>query len=55
MLIVAARLDLRDDVDAGTIERLSDEIDCELRDVVPAVGQVFLDATPRRRGHFRAA
>lgn len=49
MLVVAARLDLRDDVDAGTIERLSDDIDCELRDVLPAVEQVFLDATPRRR------
>jgi divalent metal cation (Fe/Co/Zn/Cd) transporter len=48
-LVVTARIDLRDDVDAGTIERLSDEIDWELRDAVESVTEVFLDATPRRR------
>jgi cation diffusion facilitator family transporter len=54
-LIVAARIDLRDDVDAGTIERLSDQIDDELREAVPSVEQVFLDATPRRSGRLRTA
>jgi cation diffusion facilitator family transporter len=47
-LMVAVRLDLRDDVDAGTIEQLSETIDRELREAVASVDQVFLDATPRR-------
>jgi cation diffusion facilitator family transporter len=47
MLVVAARIDLRDDVDAAAIERLSDAIDRELRDEVGDVEQVFLDPTPR--------
>jgi cation diffusion facilitator family transporter len=54
-LVVAARIDLRDDVDARRIERLSDEIDCELREEVKSVDQVFLDATPRRRGSSAGA
>jgi cation diffusion facilitator family transporter len=47
-LVVAARVDLHDDVDAGTIERLSDEIERELCQGTDAVRQLFLDATPRR-------
>src|SRR3954453_7243993 len=45
-LLVAARVDLRDTVDAGRVERVSTEIDERLRDVVPDVTEVFLDATP---------
>ena len=53
MLIVAARVDLRDDVEAAVIERLSDMIDGELRAAVSSVRQVFLDATPRTSGRRR--
>lgn len=48
-LLVAARVDLRDDVDAERIERISTEIDQRLHEVVPDVTEVFLDATPGRR------
>ncbi len=48
-LLVAARVDLDDEIDAGRIETLSSEIDDELRDAVPDVTEVFLDATPGRR------
>ena len=37
-----------DDVDAGTIEQLSETIDRELRGEVRSVDRVFFDATPRR-------
>jgi cation diffusion facilitator family transporter len=46
MLVVAARIDLRDGVDATTIERLSDTIDRELHEELDDVEQVFLDPTP---------
>jgi len=45
-LLVAARVDLRDDLDADRIERVSTEIEQRLREVVPDVTEVFLDATP---------
>ena len=45
-LLVAARVDLRDDLRAGEIERLSDTIEAEMRSAVPTVSEVFLDATP---------
>lgn len=45
-LLVAARVDLRDDLLASEIERLSDSIDREMRAAVPIVAEVFLDATP---------
>jgi cation diffusion facilitator family transporter len=48
-LLVAVRLDLRDDLNARQVEELSNQIDRELRDAVPEVNQVFLDATPRPR------
>ncbi len=48
-LLVAVRLDLRDDLTAGEVEELSNRIDHELREAVPEVDQVFLDATPRPR------
>jgi divalent metal cation (Fe/Co/Zn/Cd) transporter len=45
-LLVAARLDLADDLRGDEVERLSSEIDERLREVVPDVTEVFLDATP---------
>ena len=47
-LPVAARIDLRDDLDGDRVERASTEIDHRLREVVPDVTEVFLDATPAR-------
>ena len=47
-LLVAARIDLRDDLDGDRVERASTEIDHRLREVVPDVTEVFLDATPAR-------
>jgi cation diffusion facilitator family transporter len=45
-LLVGARIDLADGLDADRIERVSDEIDAKLREVVPDVTEVFIDATP---------
>jgi len=45
-LLVAARIDFRDEVDAGRIEQAATEIDRALRDAVPDVTEVFLDPTP---------
>jgi cation diffusion facilitator family transporter len=45
-LLVAARIDLRDDLSAGEVEKASSEIARTLREVVPDVSEVFLDATP---------
>jgi cation diffusion facilitator family transporter len=46
-LVVAARVDLDDGVDAGRVEELASRIDRELRDAVPTVREVFLDPTGR--------
>ncbi|HZD67823.1 MAG TPA: cation diffusion facilitator family transporter [Actinomycetes bacterium] len=48
-LLVAVRLDLQDELSAGEVEELSNQIDGELRHAVSEVSQVFLDATPRPR------
>jgi len=45
-LLVAARLDLRDDLLAGRVEHLADELDQDLRRAVPDITEVFVDATP---------
>jgi cation diffusion facilitator family transporter len=45
-LMVAARVDLRDDVEAGRIAEVASEIDDALRRAVPDVTEVFLDPTP---------
>lgn len=47
-LLVAARVNLRDDIDADHVEKVSTAIDERLHDVVPDVTEVFLDATPGR-------
>ena len=49
LLLVAVRLDFVDDIDASRVEQLSNELEAELRESVPEVGEVFLDATPRGR------
>jgi cation diffusion facilitator family transporter len=46
-LLVAARIDLADGLSADEIERASSDLDRELRERIPMVWQVFLDATPR--------
>ena len=45
-LLVAARVDLRDDIDAGEVEDVSSRIEERIREAVPDVTEVFLDATP---------
>jgi cation diffusion facilitator family transporter len=45
-LLVAARVDLCDDLEGGDVEHVSEEIDERLREAVPDVKEVFLDATP---------
>ena len=47
-LLVAARVDLRNDLTGDEVERISNEIEEQLRDAVPDVTEVFLDATPSR-------
>lgn len=47
-LLVAARVDFDDEIEAERIERVSSEIDRCLRRAVPDVTEVFLDATPSR-------
>jgi cation diffusion facilitator family transporter len=49
-LLVAARIDLADGLEETDVERLSDEIDLRLRDAVPDVTEVFLDATTAPKG-----
>ena len=46
-LLVAARVDLADDLTADRIEALADEVERDLKEAVPAVDQVFLDPTGR--------
>jgi cation diffusion facilitator family transporter len=46
-LLVAARVDLADGLSAAQVEQASTEIERQLREHVPTVWQVFLDATPR--------
>ena len=50
-LMVAARLHFADGLDEDDIEEISGAIDERLREAVPDVTEVFLDATrPRRSG-----
>jgi cation diffusion facilitator family transporter len=53
-LLVAARVDLADGLSADEIERASSAIDRELRERIPTVWQVFLDATPPRSAAAQA-
>ena len=49
-LLVAARIDLADDLSTDSVEEISDRIEERLREVVPDVTEVFLDATRSRGG-----
>jgi cation diffusion facilitator family transporter len=44
-LVVTARVDLDDGLDAARVERLAAALDRELREAVPTVREVFLDPT----------
>jgi cation diffusion facilitator family transporter len=46
-LLVAARIDLADNLDSDAVERLATELERELREAVPAVKHVFLHPTHR--------
>jgi len=60
-LLVAVRVDLKDGLDSDDVERLGDELDEELREVVPEVAEVFIDPTSpsdaqrRARSHLEPA
>jgi cation diffusion facilitator family transporter len=45
-LLVCARIDLADGLSSDDIERVANELDDAIRDAVPDVTEVFLDATP---------
>ena len=47
-LLVAARIDLAADLGSDEIEELADELDRQLHEAVPEVGEVFLDPTRHR-------
>jgi cation diffusion facilitator family transporter len=44
-LLVAARVEFTDGLDSDAIEEVADELDEQLREAVPEVGEVFLDPT----------
>ncbi|MEV4799024.1 cation diffusion facilitator family transporter [Nonomuraea sp. NPDC049421] len=48
-VLVAAKIDFRDEASAAGLEITCDEVDRRLRDRFPEVEQVFLDPTPTRR------
>ena len=54
-LLVAARVDLADGLSTDEVEKASSEIDRELRERVPGVWQVFLDATHGSESRGRPA
>ncbi len=47
-LLVAARFDIAGGLDSDAVETLADELDRQLHEAVPDVGEVFLDPTRRR-------
>jgi cation diffusion facilitator family transporter len=53
-LLVAAHFDVADGCSGDDVERLTGELEEELRRAVPTVGPVFLDPTPRRERPRRA-
>jgi cation diffusion facilitator family transporter len=48
-LLVAARIDVDDQLHGDDLERVASELDDALREAVPDVTEVFLDATPGER------
>jgi cation diffusion facilitator family transporter len=53
-LLVAARVDFADGLDDDDVENASEQIECRLREIVPDVTEVFLDATTSRSTGRRA-
>jgi cation diffusion facilitator family transporter len=49
-LIIGARVDLCDDVSAGQVEALADQIDRRLAEKLPVIPHVFVDPTGRNGG-----
>jgi len=47
-VLVAAHIDVDDDLEGDDVEQMAQELEEELRREVPSVAQVFLDPTPRR-------
>jgi cation diffusion facilitator family transporter len=47
-VLVAAHIDVDDDLDGDDVEQMTQDLEEELRHEVPSVAQVFLDPTPRR-------
>jgi len=54
-LLVAAHIDVPDGCSGDDVERMTSELEEELRREVPAVWRVFLDPTPRERARTEAA
>jgi cation diffusion facilitator family transporter len=54
-LLVAAHFDVADECNGDDVERITGELEDELRRAVPTVGPVFLDPTPRGEWPKRAA
>lgn len=50
-LLVAARIDFADGLDDDDVENVSEQVERRLREVVPDVTEVFLDATTSPPGH----
>ena len=48
-LLVAARVDLTGGMDSEQVEEVSIDIDLAIRERVPAVAEVFIDATDKAR------
>jgi divalent metal cation (Fe/Co/Zn/Cd) transporter len=48
-ILVAAKIDFRDEASAAGVEIACDEVDRRLRECFPGIRQVFLDPTPTRR------
>jgi divalent metal cation (Fe/Co/Zn/Cd) transporter len=48
-LLVAAHIDVADEATGDGVERMTEELEEDLRREVPTVWQVFLDPTPRER------
>ncbi|MGP3930515.1 cation diffusion facilitator family transporter [Nonomuraea sp. KM88] len=48
-ILVAAKIDFRDESSAAGVERACEEVDRRLRDQISGVKHVFLDPTPTRR------
>jgi divalent metal cation (Fe/Co/Zn/Cd) transporter len=53
-ILVAARLELVDELSIPSVERVMDELQRDVRGAVPTVQQVFIDPTPTRENRATA-